>query len=831
MTTSRSAKPPSEPKRDRDMRPPVRPVGPGFVSFVVDAQGSVTEVRLAGGHDDQLRLPRKNLFETWSDKRDIVRAIQAAINGTSGVAVGEVAERQWTFHCVPQTRNDQPAALCVIVPVSFDVLGQSLAIMGGLFITADHLGKFMQAALAETAKALRLDFAATFELGADGRMRLMAGWPPKRLADLELPEEDSVERQVLESGEAYRSSGPRVAAHSSLAKRVDPKIDGIACMPITTGGRVQGVLCAYTTGKRAFGEQEAYFLDFAAFIFGQAVAKIAAMDAQARLTAVIDATTDLVVLAKPDGQRFYANPAARRLLGLKDDADITRTRIGDRWPEWATNIFYERALPIAKERGIWTGESAILAKDGSEVPVSQVVIAHRNGDGDVDQLSVIGRDISEIKQYQAQIQAAAEQDPLTGLANRRRFLAELERAVRHDASGALLYIDLDDFKAINDTLGHAAGDKFLVQFTNVLKERLRSTDLLARLGGDEFAVLLENVSKDEALAAGDRILQAVRGFQMHIRNRVVRTTASIGIAMFSEHGTFVDELLTNSDLAMYRAKDNGRNNVVLYDADYGGREVSSVRLHWRQRIPDALANDRFTFYAQPIVDLATRRVAQYELLLRIRDSRGRVTRPATFLEIAETSGLIHDIDHWVVHRAIRVASEMQEMDLPFQVSANLSGKALANEELLEQIKREIVTSNTSPERICFEITETAAVNNLIQAQAFLKALKGLGFRLALDDFGVGFSSFAQLRNLPIDYIKIDGAFISSLPSNKNDQHFVKAIADVVRSLGIGAVAEFVGSEETIQMLKSYGVDYGQGYYLGRPVPLATVFRQKLPKAA
>ena len=438
------------------------------------------------------------------------------------------------------------------------------------------------------------------------------------------------------------------------------------------------------------------------------------------------------------------------------------------------------------------------------------------------------RDISERKRFEAQLIHIANHDPLTGLFNRRRFDEELDRQLseseRYGTHGALLFLDLDQFKDVNDSRGHRAGDDLLTSLALLLRQRLRDTDIIARLGGDEFAVLLPRADAAQADSVAKDLLEAIRAHTFVVGGAPLGITFSLGIALFPEHGTTAGELLSRADMAMYRAKEEGRNRSSTFapDGDWQARVES--RIGWHQRIREALDNDLFVLHAQPILDLRTDQISQYELLLRMKGPDGELIAPTVFLDIAERSGLIQDIDRWVVRRAIQLMAEHQAAGRELRLEVNLSGKAFADRELLTMIQHELVAHGVNPANLVLEVTETAAIANINDAQTFLRTLSDMGCGFALDDFGVGFSSFSQLKHLPVDYLKIDGSFVQDLAANAVDQHLVQAIVSVARGLGKKTIAEFVGDAETVRLLKQYGVDYAQGYHVGRPAALAEVVR-------
>lgn len=436
------------------------------------------------------------------------------------------------------------------------------------------------------------------------------------------------------------------------------------------------------------------------------------------------------------------------------------------------------------------------------------------------------RDVSERKRFEAQLVHVANHDPLTGLFNRRRFDEELDRqlseAQRYGRRGALLFLDLDQFKDVNDSLGHRAGDDLLTSLAVLLRQRLRDTDVIGRLGGDEFAVLVPHANAEQAATVARDLLDAIRGHTFAIGGAPLGITVSVGIALFPEHGVSAGELLSRADMAMYRAKEEGRNRVSMFAPGGDWQAQVESRMGWHWRIREALDNDLFVLYAQPILDLRTDRISQYELLLRMRGPDGELIAPSVFLDIAERSGLIQDIDRWVVRRAIRQLAQHEAAGHQVRFEVNLSGKAFADAELLPMIQEELSFYGVNPANLVLEVTETAAIANIGAAQTFVRTLQGIGCGFALDDFGVGFSSFSQLKHLPVDYLKIDGSFVQDLAVNEVDQHLVGAIVSVARGLGKMTIAEFVSDRETVQLLKQYGVDYAQGYHIAEPVPLSTI---------
>ncbi|SER83432.1 PAS domain S-box-containing protein/diguanylate cyclase (GGDEF) domain-containing protein [Nitrosomonas sp. Nm51] len=442
----------------------------------------------------------------------------------------------------------------------------------------------------------------------------------------------------------------------------------------------------------------------------------------------------------------------------------------------------------------------------------------------------VGLDITEYKRVEGHLAWLADHDPLTNLYNRRRFSDELEQAIsrsdRYHHTGALLFFDLDRFKYINDTSGHQAGDALLRMVAGMLLRTIRSDDISARLGGDEFAVILPEINTEGAIEVAKKVLAHLSETQLTINGRTHKVSASIGIALFPEHGENVHDLLAAADLAMYQAKDTGRNAWYLFSKEDRSRERVQTLVYWKEKIEYALLHDRFMLYFQPIMNVHSKEINHYEVLLRMHDVDGSILSPAGFITAAEHTGLIHSIDHMVLHKAIMQAAKInQNKKNSISLSINLSAHAFNDPELLPIIKQKLVDHKVDPKTLMFEITETAALENLPGARALMKEIKDLGCGFVLDDFGVGFSSFYYLRELPVDTVKIDGSFIRNIIENKDDQILVEALCSVASGFGKNITAEFVENEKVFRVLGKMKIDYAQGYYIGKPAPYGTYFFQ------
>ncbi len=474
-------------------------------------------------------------------------------------------------------------------------------------------------------------------------------------------------------------------------------------------------------------------------------------------------------------------------------------------------------------------EAITFCKDGSLRHITWLHSRLSGRSKDDQVILSVGLDTTERRRVESRLSWLADHDTLTGLFNRRRFQEELERllnqAKQYQHTGALLFFDLDQFKYINDTSGHQAGDELLKVVAKTLMRIVRTTDVVARLGGDEFAVLLPGATSSGAVEVVKKIAAQLNSSEIAIQGRNYKISASIGIAMYPEHGTDVDELLAVADLAMYQAKESGLGGWHLFSSKDKSRERLQQLIFWKENIEQALLEDRFTLYYQPILNIRTKTIHHYEVLLRMRDRDGTIIAPNSFIPIAERTGLIHAIDHMVLRKAIAQAAEINHRHGGTYFSLNLSGRSFNDPELLSVLKDALAQYRTDPASLIFEITETAAVSDLLAARTLMESVMTLGCRFALDDFGVGFSSFYYLKQLPVDYVKIDGSFIRNLTDNPDDQILVKALIDVARGFGKKTTAEFVENAAILALLEEYQVDFAQGYYIGKPAPAENFFSQ------
>jgi diguanylate cyclase (GGDEF)-like protein/PAS domain S-box-containing protein len=467
---------------------------------------------------------------------------------------------------------------------------------------------------------------------------------------------------------------------------------------------------------------------------------------------------------------------------------------------------------------VWASLSRTLVRDATGVPsylIAQV------------------QDISERRRFETKLAHLADHDVLTGLFNRRRFEHELERCVadaeRYGEHATLLLLDLDNFKAVNDTLGHAKGDELLVRVAGGLRERLRATDILARLGGDEFAVILPKADTAAASLVAAELLGAIASDGVAVDgHRAVHVSASIGIAGIEAAVPRTPAaLMANADAAMYGAKESGRGCFAVHGPGAHDVVPDGESPTWVGRIQAALAGDGFVLYQQPILDLHTNTVTRHELLLRMVGPDAEHIAPASFLGVAERFGLIQAIDGWVIREAIALVAEQARRGRRVQVEINLSGLSLNAPDVLATIERELERSQIDPACLTFEITETAAIVNIHNARVFAERIAKLGCEFALDDFGAGFGSFYYLKHLPFDVLKIDGEFVRNLAASDTDRVMVKSLARIAGELAKRTIAECVEDVETLALVRSYGADYAQGFGIGRPQPVADWLRQRV----
>ncbi|MCL6634589.1 MAG: EAL domain-containing protein [Peptococcaceae bacterium] len=537
-------------------------------------------------------------------------------------------------------------------------------------------------------------------------------------------------------------------------------------------------------------------------------------EALARYRLLSENARDIILFVRPDGRIIEANRAALAAYGYSRE-ELLALRIHD-LREPGEEALITAQMQQADETGILF-ETVHRRKDGTTFPVE---VSSRGTvlNGERVLLSVV-RDITERKKVEKQLQHLATHDFLTNIPNRQFLEEALERAVaraRRGIGSALLLLDLDNFKLVNDTLGHAAGDEMLITLTGIFKNNLREGDLLARLGGDEFAVLLEGITAGEAGTVAEKLRRKVEESELCLvmHRSCFNLTVSIGVVTV-DGSVGPQKLLSLADNALYAAKEGGRNRIAFARLDEDVTARLSEMNELVGLIRSALRHDRFRLFCQPVYCAGDGRAAHYEVLLRLWDESCRAVPPHRFIPVAERFGLMSQVDLWVFQASLKALAEHPGLVL----FINLSGATLGEEKLLGFIEEKVRKSGIDPARLGFEITETTAVKDLLRAERWIRRLRGIGCRFALDDFGIGFSSFSYLRVLPVDYLKIDGSYVRDMDTDPTHRALVQAMNAVAHTLGKKTVAEFVESEGVLKILKEMQVDYVQGYHLGKPAPL------------
>ena len=551
-----------------------------------------------------------------------------------------------------------------------------------------------------------------------------------------------------------------------------------------------------------------------------------------RAQVTLQSIGDGVITTDADGRIDYINPVAQDLTGWdmrsargKPASDIM-TIINEHTRATVENP----VMRCLKEGRVITLEdnAILITRNGDEVAIQDSAAPIRDRIGNIIGSVMVFHDVSKETRLFRQLSYQASHDVLTDLINRREFenrLVTALDALRNDARAmhALLYVDLDQFKVVNDTFGHTAGDALLKQLSELVHTKIRSTDVLARLGGDEFGILLERCNERRALEVAEAIRVAVEGYRFEWQGSFTTIRCSIGVVMVNNENADVAALMSSADVACYSAKDMGRNQVHLYkDSDASMRHEE---MKWVSRISSAVEDDRLELYFQPIIGIDPEHPevrGHYELLLRMRDENGDLVSPDQFIPAAERYNLMSTLDRWVIREALsKLADREAEGEARYTIAINLSGTSLSEDRFLNDVIEELQKQQLPRGAVCFEITETAAISNLARVVHFMQTLKQLGCKFSLDDFGSGLSSFTYLKNLPVDYLKIDGQFISNVADDGVDESMVKAISEVGHAMGIETIAERVETKKVLDKLGALGVEFAQGYYIARPTSIAS----------
>jgi diguanylate cyclase (GGDEF)-like protein/PAS domain S-box-containing protein len=554
-----------------------------------------------------------------------------------------------------------------------------------------------------------------------------------------------------------------------------------------------------------------------------------------RAQVTLESIGDGVITTDAGGYIVYMNPVAGELTGWRAEEAQGRP-LADVFRVIDERLGHERTYPLfvcLSDGRMMRHDNrhSLLRKDGRRFSVQDSAAPIRDQDGRILGAVVVFHDITEMQHLANKMAFLATHDSLTGLLNRHEFEIRLQEVLEstrsHGTRHAVCYMDLDQFKIVNDTCGHVAGDELLKQLTHQLHARVRLSDVLARLGGDEFGVILNDCDLDTAYGLADGLRRAVRDFRFIWQERSFDVGVSIGLVPITAESGSMTEVLSAADSACYVAKDYGRNRVHIYQPDDDALARRHGEMQWVQRINDGLAGNRFQLYGQRIASLAASEDAVFcEILLRLQEPEKRLIPPSAFIPAAERYYLMPAIDRWVIAAAFDaiarsgVATRPDGKNCLFAI--NLSGQSLCDDQFLDFVVSHLAQSGVAAGQICFEITETAAIANLARATEFIARLKDMGCRFALDDFGSGLSSFGYLKSLPVDYLKIAGNFIQDIVVDPVDHAMVDAINQIGHVMGLLTVAESVESNAILARLRELGVDYAQGYGVHVPIPLADV---------
>lgn len=539
---------------------------------------------------------------------------------------------------------------------------------------------------------------------------------------------------------------------------------------------------------------------------------------------------DAVIATDVEQHITFINPMAEKLLQTSPEKTVGKpfdkvVQLKEMPSGFQIREPIEHFHEITEMRLKQTGIETSLYVNGGLVSVDVTVSELLDEDGAVIGWVMVLRDVSLERQLTNELVYQASHDMLTGLVNRSEFENKLKEALetsrQQDSQHALLYMDMDQFKLVNDTCGHTAGDDLLKQVAKMLNLQMRKRDLVARLGGDEFGVLLFSCNQDKAQEVAERIRKSLNDFHFSWEGKYFDVSASIGLVMINRDSSSLTDLLSCADLACYAAKDAGRNMVHCYHADDEDIAKNFSQMQWLPRIKDALVNNEFALALQPIVSLREEQSPQaiYEFLIRWPQTDGSFVSPALFIPSAERYDLMREIDRWVISNALHALPRIVEkLDPQGEVlfTINLSGQSVGDPDLSDFMLRAFQTSGVNTELVCFEVTETVAIANFATANEFISQLRGRGCRFALDDFGSGLSSFGYLKSLPLDFLKIDGLFIRDMMKDEVDTAMVRTINDIAKVLKLQTIAEWVEDAEVANALREIGIDYAQGYFFDKP---------------
>lgn len=566
----------------------------------------------------------------------------------------------------------------------------------------------------------------------------------------------------------------------------------------------------------------------------QQASKDALFEEREKAEKTLNSVQDAIITLDANMRVVHINPAAVIQFNAKPNATIGRSLsniVQFQLAGESYGIFnVETALSNLSANSRGEFDVVPVGHDHDEFVIRLTLTSSYNFEGAATGHVLVMRDISQERRLTRKLAYQANHDALTGCTNRYHFEQTLAGLIDElafkDTSHALCYMDLDQFKVINDTCGHRAGDRLLTELTGNMKMIIKDGDILSRLGGDEFGLLMLNVDQKETLKVSQRIFEFFQKYVFHHEDKAFAVRASIGIVHIDQTCNNMKDVLAAADIACYAAKDAGRNSMYVYSETDDTMTERSVELSWLPRLQNALQNDEFRLHVQAVASLDAlpeeNAIEHFEFLLRLSNTAGADSTPWQFIQAAERYDLMRDIDRWVIRNALRTVAELKGgPGGACSFSINLSGQSAADPTLKDFIREQIIDYQVDPSQIWFELTETAAISHFSIAVDLIKSIRSFGSKVALDDFGSGLSSFGYLKNLPVDIIKIDGQFVKEIANNPIDREMVRAIHQVGRSMGIATVAEFVENQAIVEVLREIGIDYAQGYHIGKPCDVQT----------
>jgi diguanylate cyclase (GGDEF)-like protein/PAS domain S-box-containing protein len=554
-----------------------------------------------------------------------------------------------------------------------------------------------------------------------------------------------------------------------------------------------------------------------------------------RFSAILHSIADGIIATDNERKIQFLNPVAEEITGWKEAEAQTKSieNLISIIDENTNSIIQLPAVdtPITKKSIFYFKNAVVKNRNGDKIPVEGTIASIRDSEKKVEGQVIAIRDVTQLREMSDKISYQASHDALTGLYNREAFSQSLKGMInsanKENRQHALIYLDLDQFKLINDTIGHAAGDELLLETTGIMKSVFRSSDVCARLGGDEFGVLLSDTDQDMAYVIAQRLHNRLSERRLIWDKTAFNIHSSIGLVTIDTASEDIHSVLAAADDACYIAKDEGGRRIRVYKTSDSTFKKRRGEMQWVTRLTRALEEDRFELFYQNIIPISQAaketRMEKFELLIRMVDEEGNIIPPADFLPAAERYNMMPSIDRWVINTAMgmynKVASQNGTVGKRMIFTINLSAESMADEHFLEFIQNQIKSHGVKPSDFCFEITETVTISNMTTASKFIHELKALGCTFALDDFGSGFSSFNYLKNMPVDYLKIDGSFIKDMDENAVNSAMVEAINNLGHVMGIKTIAEFVRNRQILDRLKDLGIDYAQGYEISKPQSL------------